>query len=72
MTESNARHGIEAPRTQRMSSSARLAMLYADDIQVLSRGIAMKLDASMHIQEFNGSTERYPEIRFDVSYIFGR
>lgn len=34
--------------------------------------IAMKLDASMHIQEFNGSTERYPEIRFDVSYIFGR
>lgn len=34
--------------------------------------VAMKLDASVHIQEFNGRTERYPEVRFDISYIFGR
>ncbi len=33
--------------------------------------LAAKLDFSTHLQEFNGSDESYPEIRFDVSYIFG-
>lgn len=34
--------------------------------------VAFKLDTSTHIQDFNGRSETYPEIRFDVSYIFGR
>lgn len=34
--------------------------------------VAFKFDASAHIQEFNGNTEMYPEIRIDASYIFGR
>ena len=34
--------------------------------------LALKLDYSTHYQEFNGRDEEYPEIRFDVSYIFGR
>ncbi len=34
--------------------------------------IAVKLDFSSHFQEFNGKDESYPEIRFDVSYIFGQ
>jgi hypothetical protein len=34
--------------------------------------VAFKLDTSTHIQDFNGREETYPEIRFDVSYIFGR
>ena len=32
----------------------------------------MKLDANMRFREINGSTERYPEICFDVPYTFGR
>lgn len=34
--------------------------------------VAVKIDASTHIQDFNGSEESYSEIRFDISYIFGR
>lgn len=34
--------------------------------------LAVKFDFSNHFQEFNGSSESYPEIRFDVSYIFGQ
>ncbi len=34
--------------------------------------VAFKLDTSTHIQDFNGREESYSEIRFDVSYIFGR
>jgi hypothetical protein len=34
--------------------------------------VAVKLDASTHIQKFNGKTEQYPEVRFDVSYLFGQ
>ena len=34
--------------------------------------LAIKLDASAHFQEFNGDDESYPEIRLDISYIFGR
>jgi hypothetical protein len=34
--------------------------------------VAFKADASVHTQKFNGEDERYPEIRIDVSYIFGR
>ena len=33
--------------------------------------LAVKLDFSTHMQDFNGSSESYPEVRFDVSYIFG-
>ncbi|UCC44081.1 MAG: hypothetical protein JSU65_13370 [Candidatus Zixiibacteriota bacterium] len=32
--------------------------------------VAIKLDHSAHIQKYNGRTESYPEIRFDVSYMF--
>ncbi len=32
--------------------------------------VAFKLDGSTHIQKFNGQTEQYPEIRFDVSFLF--
>jgi len=32
--------------------------------------VAIKLDGSVHSQKFNGKTESYPEIRFDVSYAF--
>jgi hypothetical protein len=34
--------------------------------------VAFKLDTSMHFQDFNGDGEAYPEIRFDVSYVFGK
>jgi hypothetical protein len=34
--------------------------------------VAFKFDASTHFQEVNGQNESYSEIRFDVSYIFGR
>ena len=34
--------------------------------------LAIKLDGSAHFQEYNGDDESYPEIRLDVSYIFGR
>lgn len=34
--------------------------------------VAVKLDGSSHIFEFNGKTESYPEVRFDVSYVFGQ
>jgi hypothetical protein len=33
--------------------------------------VAVKLDGSSHIYKFNGETVSYPEIRFDVSYVFG-
>lgn len=33
--------------------------------------LAVKLDFSTHLQKFNGKDESYPEVRFDVSYIFG-
>ena len=32
--------------------------------------VAIKLDSSAHVQDFNGSSEIYPEIRLDVSYAF--
>jgi len=32
--------------------------------------LAIKLDGSTHIQTFNGKTESYPEVRFDVSFAF--
>jgi hypothetical protein len=34
--------------------------------------VAFKFDASTHFQKVNGSSEPYSEVRFDVSYIFGR
>jgi len=33
--------------------------------------VAIKLDGSMHMYKFNGQNESYPELRFDVSYVFG-
>jgi len=33
--------------------------------------IAIKLDGSMHFYKFHGEDVNYPEIRFDVSYLFG-
>lgn len=32
--------------------------------------VAIKLDGSTHIQEFNGQSESYPEVRLDISYAF--
>jgi hypothetical protein len=32
--------------------------------------LAVKLDSSMHVQKFNGSTKAYPEVRLDISYSF--
>ena len=32
--------------------------------------LALKLDSSAHVQKFNGRTEVYPEVRFDVSFAF--
>jgi hypothetical protein len=32
--------------------------------------VAIKLDHSAHIQNYNGKSESYPEFRFDVSYLF--
>ncbi len=32
--------------------------------------VALKVDGSTHIQQLNGRTEIYPEIRFDVSFSF--
>ncbi|MCH7816987.1 MAG: hypothetical protein IIC60_10510 [Proteobacteria bacterium] len=34
--------------------------------------VAIKFDISTHFQDFNGRSQSYPEIRFDISYIFGR
>jgi hypothetical protein len=34
--------------------------------------VALKFDTSTHFQEFNGRDEDYSEVRFDISYIFGR
>ena len=33
--------------------------------------VAVKLDQSFHFYKFNGQDVNYPEVRFDVSYIFG-
>jgi len=33
--------------------------------------LAVKLDASGHFYEFNGDDEWYPEVRLDISWIFG-
>lgn len=53
---------------------------YADDGEFLKPSlgvawkpdpaVAIKLDASTHIQEFNGQSESYPEVRLDISYAF--
>lgn len=32
--------------------------------------VAIKLDSSLHVQKFNSKTESYPEVRFDISYLF--
>lgn len=32
--------------------------------------VAIKLDTSTHIQKYNGATETYPEVRFDISYLY--
>jgi len=32
--------------------------------------VAIKFDGSTHSQKFNGKTETYPEVRFDISYSF--
>ena len=34
--------------------------------------IAFKLDGSAHFQDLNGESNSYPEIRFNVSYLFGQ
>ncbi len=34
--------------------------------------VAIKLDGSTHIQQFNGREESFPEVRLDISFIFGR
>ena len=34
--------------------------------------VAIKLDGSSHIYKLNGEQVQYPEIRFDVSYVFGQ
>ncbi|MCA9735104.1 MAG: hypothetical protein H6696_01505 [Deferribacteres bacterium] len=34
--------------------------------------VAVKLDGSAHFQKLNGENNSYPEIRFDISYIFGQ
>lgn len=33
--------------------------------------VALKLDASGHVQKFNGATEFYPEVRVSFSYLWG-
>jgi hypothetical protein len=33
--------------------------------------LAIKLDGSGHFYEFNGDDEWYPEVRLDISWIFG-
>ncbi|MFC1553598.1 hypothetical protein ACFL7D_03090 [candidate division KSB1 bacterium] len=33
--------------------------------------IAIKLDGSMHFYKFHGENVNYPEVRFDISYLFG-
>ena len=48
-------------------SKATLGLIYRPKPQV-----AIKLDGSVHFQEFNGESESYPEIRLDISYIFGQ
>jgi hypothetical protein len=32
--------------------------------------VAIKLDSSAHIQDFNGKREVYPEVRLDISFAF--
>jgi len=34
--------------------------------------VAIKLDGSSHAYKFNGENVSYPELRFDVSYVFGQ
>ena len=34
--------------------------------------VALKFDTSTHFQDFNGRSESFSEIRFDISYIFGQ
>ncbi|MFQ5570362.1 MAG: hypothetical protein ACE5G0_11845 [Rhodothermales bacterium] len=34
--------------------------------------VAVKLDGSSHIYKLGGDTVQYPELRFDVSYVFGQ
>ena len=34
--------------------------------------VALKFDTSTHFQDFNGKSENFSEIRFDISYIFGQ
>jgi hypothetical protein len=34
--------------------------------------VAVKIDASSHLFRFNGEDVGYPEIRFDISYVFGQ
>jgi hypothetical protein len=48
-------------------SKATLGLIYRP-----VQDVAFKLDGSTHFQKFNGKDESYSEIRFDVSYIFGR
>ena len=33
--------------------------------------VALKLDGSTHMYKFNGKNEKYSEVRFDISYVFG-
>ncbi|MDD9940239.1 MAG: hypothetical protein OXU20_04155, partial [Myxococcales bacterium] len=33
--------------------------------------VALKLDGSAHVQDFNGKSEFYPEIRISFSYLWG-
>jgi len=35
-----------------------------------NRNIALKLDSSLHVQDFNGQTESYPEIRIQGAWAF--
>ena len=48
-------------------SKATIGLIYRPVPQ-----LAFKTDFSTHLQKFNGKDESYPEIRFDVSYIFGQ
>jgi len=48
-------------------NKATLGLVYRPVPQV-----AVKLDGSAHIQKFEGKTETYPEVRVDISFIFGQ
>jgi len=47
-------------------NKATLGIIYRPVPQV-----ALKLDGSTHYYKFNGEDEKYSEIRFDISYVFG-